>query len=339
MRRHIANHLMLPASSLLLVACAIGALLVPGIASGSEGAAKAGQQLTLFSLVTQEQFLNHVDDRQRGYGNNPFGNFKAATATTRESNGGPFPGDQALFQFNLYSGADLKKLAGTADFTCSYSFKKNGFCDAVYQLSDGTLLATGTLDFNAKTFSLVVSGGTGKYRSHTGQLVSTPAARLSQRLAISLSPPSSAQPRTISLASVPTAEQFLNHADDRQRGYGNNPFSNFYQSKARTNEQSNGPFPGDQALFEFNVYSGNDLKKLAGSAVFNCNYGFKKRGFCNAIYQLSGGTLVASGPLDFNANNFSLVITGGTGKYRSVAGEVVATPSAHGSQSLAIALG
>ena len=104
-----------------------------------------------------------------------------------------------------------------------------------------------TLDFNAKTFSLVVSGGTGKYRSRTGQLVSTPAARLSQRLAITLSLASSAQPRTISLASVPTAEQFLNHADDRQRGYGNNPFGNFYQSKARTNEQSNGPFPGDQA--------------------------------------------------------------------------------------------
>ena len=138
MRRHTANHLVsLSALSPLLVACVVSALLVPGAASGSREAAKAGQltQLTLFSVATKEQFLNHVDDRQRGYGNNPFGNFKAATATTRESNGGPFPGDQALFQFNLYSGADLKKLAGTADFTCSYSFKRNGFCDAVYQLS------------------------------------------------------------------------------------------------------------------------------------------------------------------------------------------------------------
>ena len=89
----------------------------------------------------------------------------------------------------------------------------------------------------------------------------------------------------------------------------------------------------------FNVYSGNDLKKLAGSAVFTCNYGFQKRGFCNAIYELSGGTLVASGPLDFNAKNFSLVVTGGSGKYRSVAGEVVAMPSAGGSQRLDIALG
>jgi hypothetical protein len=335
MRRHIANRV---ASFPLLIACLGAALIAPGPAASSGGAVKQG--LTLYSVVAQEQFLNHTDDRQRGYGSNSFGNYKAPTATTKESNGGPFPGDQALFRFKLYSGADLKKLAGSADFTCGYSFKRNGFCDAVYQLSDGTLLATGTIDFEAKTFSLVISGGTGKYRSRTGQVVATPAARLSQRLAIALSPAPSAQPaRTLSLVSVPTAEQFLNHADDRQRGYANNPFGNFYQSKLTTNEQNDGPFPGDQALFEFNVYSGTDLKKLAGTAVFACNYGFKKHGFCNAIYQLSGGTLVASGPLDFNASSFSLVITGGTGKYGSAAGELVAMPSVRGSQRLAVALG
>ena len=119
-----------------------------------------------------------------------------------------------------------------------------------------TLLATGTIDFEAKTFSLVISGGTGKYRSRIGQLVSTPAARLSQRLTIALSPAASAQPRTLSLASVPTSEQFLNHADDRKRGVGNNPFSNYLAPHATTREQSDGPFPGDQALFEFNVYAG-----------------------------------------------------------------------------------
>src|SRR5438876_120157 len=186
-------------------------------------------------------------------------------------------------------------------------------------------------------------------RRHIANLVSRPASSLLVVASVvaALFMPGFASGSTraakagleLTLFSRVTQEQFLNHADDRQRGYGNNPFGNFYQAKARTNEQSNGPFPGDQALFEFNVYSGNDLKKLAGSAVFNCNYGFKKRGFCDAVYQLSGGTLVASGPLDFNASNFSLVITGGTGKYRSVAGEVVAMPSAHGSQRLAIALG
>ena len=79
-------------------------------------------------------------------------------------------------------------------------------------------------------------------------------------------------------------------------------------------------------MFEFNVYAGNDLKKRVGSAVFTCDYGFKRHGFCDAMYQLSDGTLVAAGELDFNASNFSLVITGGTGKYRAVAGELVAMP-------------
>ena len=292
-------------------------------------------------MATQEQFLNHADDRQRGSGTNPFGNFKAPTAGTKEHNKGPFPGDQALFQLNLYSDAALKKLAGSADFICSYSFKRNGFCDAVYQLSDGVLLATGDARLRRDDLLDGHLGGTGKYRSLTGSLVATPAARLSQRLAIKLSPATaSAQPaQTLSLAAVPTSEQFLNHADDRQRGRGNNPFGNFIAPTATTKEQTDGPFPGDQALFEFNIYPGNDLKKLAGSAVFTCNYGFKKQGFCNGIYQLSGGTLVASGPIDFNANDFSLVVTGGTGKYRSVAGEVVAKPMARGSQPLAIALG
>ena len=324
----------------LFAACAVAALSVPGVSSSSSAAtARSTQQLTLYSLATTEQFLNHADDRQRGFGNNPFGNFKAPTATTNEHGKGPFPGDQALFTFNLYSGASLKKVAGSATFLCSYNFKHNGFCDAIYQLSGGTFLAAGALDFDAKSFVLEITGGTGKYRLFSGQLVSSPAARLSQRLAIAISPVPSAQPaRTLSLATVPTAEQFLNHADDRQRGYGNNPFGNIYQSTSTTKEQNNGPFPGDQALFEFNVYSGTDLKKLAGSAVFTCNYGFKQQGFCDAMYQLTGGTLVAAGALDFSAKTFSLVITGGTGKYRSVAGEVDASPSAGGSQRLAIAL-
>lgn len=334
MRSHIGNHLV---SLPLLIACLVTALIAPGLAASSGGAAKAGLEIRLFSVVAQQQFLNHIDDRQRGSGSNAFGNYKAPTATTKELNNGPFPGDQILYQFNLYSGADLKKLAGSADFTCNYSFKRIGFCNAVYQLSGGMLLATGTIDFRATTYSLVISGGTGKYRAHTGQLVSTPAARLSQRLAIALSPAATARPApTLSLASVATSEQFLNHADDRKRGSGNNPFSNYLAPHATTREQSDGPFPGDQALFEFNIYAGNDLKKLAGSAVFLCDYGFKRHGFCDAIYQLSGGTLVAAGQLDFNASNFSLVITGGTGKYRSVAGEVAAMPSSRGPQRLAI---
>ncbi len=322
--------------SLLVAASLVALLLAAAVGSGSAGA--AATQLTLYSRASQEQFLNHADDRQRGYGKNPFGNFQAPTATTRESNGGPFPGDQALFQFDLFFGPDLKTVAGSAVFLCNYNFKHHGFCDGIYRLNGGSLLVKGALDFDARTYSLAVTGGTGKYRLVTGSLAATPAAKLAQRLAISLEPIAARPARTLDLNSVPTAEQFLNHADDRQRGYGNNPFGNFYQAKLTTKEQNNGPFPGDQALFEFNVFTGPDLKTLAGTSVFTCNYGFKKLGFCDAIYQLSGGTLVAAGGLDFNANTFSLVVTGGTGKYRGVAGELTASPVRHGSQQLTLAL-
>ena len=145
-------------------------------------------------------------------------------------------------------------------------------------------------------------------------------------------------PTRLTLYSVPAAEQFLNHMDDRQRGHGNNPFGGFYQAKSALSEQTSGPFPGDQALFQFNVYSGSDLKKSVGSAVFTCNYGFKRHGFCDATYVLGDGTLIAAGLLDFNAKNFSLVVTGGTGKYRSVAGELASAPASRGSQRLTFAL-
>jgi len=185
MRRQVSNHFMSSAIALLL-ASVVGVLLLAATAYASGSAAKAEQQLTLFSVAMQEQFLNHADDRQRGKGNNPFGNYKAATATTKEHGNGPFPGDQALFEFNIYAGKDLKKLAGTAVFVCNYNFHKHGFCDAVYRLDGGTLIAAGALDFNAKDFGMVVTGGTGKYRATTGSLVAAPAKRGAQRLSIAL---------------------------------------------------------------------------------------------------------------------------------------------------------
>jgi hypothetical protein len=189
MRRRIAclQARALAAAAVVLGACGAVALLAPGVAAGSAGAGRSARGLTLYSVATQEQFLNHADDRQRGTGNNPFGNFKAPTATTREHNKGPFPGDQALFQFKVFSGPDLKKLAGTAVFTCNYNFNRHGFCDATYELTGGTLVGAGALDFNAKNFSLVITGGTGKFRALTGNLVASPAARGAQRLVIALS--------------------------------------------------------------------------------------------------------------------------------------------------------
>ena len=52
--------------------------------NGARESIRLRERLTLFSVAAQQQFLNHTDDRQRGHGTNPFGNFKAATATTKE---------------------------------------------------------------------------------------------------------------------------------------------------------------------------------------------------------------------------------------------------------------
>jgi hypothetical protein len=165
---------------------AVTALVAAVFVAGSAASTAATQRLTLYTLPSQEQFLNHADDRQRGYGKNPFGNFQAPTATTRESNNGPFPGDQAFFAFKVYSGPDLKKLAGSAVFTCNYNFKHHGFCDATYDLGADTFLAAGPVDFDAKTFTLVVTGGTGKYEGLTGAVTATPGPKLSQRLTVAV---------------------------------------------------------------------------------------------------------------------------------------------------------
>jgi hypothetical protein len=72
-------------------------------------------------------------------------------------------------------------------YTCWYMFHKDAFCDVFLQLkSGGALLAAGTVDFNAKTFALAVTGGTGPYRGAAGDVAVTPSGKHAQRLAIAL---------------------------------------------------------------------------------------------------------------------------------------------------------
>jgi len=188
MKRHTGSRAVLPASLFALMACIMGvALFVVGGASASPQSGKSAEKLTLYSVATEEQFVNNADDRQRGKGNNPFGNFKDLTATTKEHGNGPFPGDEALFEFKVYASKDLKTTTGLAILTCQYNFNKHAFCDGTYQLSGGTLIAAGGLDFNAPSFTLAITGGTGKYRGRTGDLESSPGSyRFSQRLVITL---------------------------------------------------------------------------------------------------------------------------------------------------------
>ena len=183
MKRGTGNQRVGRAAVLLaLAACAAAVLVTAAPASASSGSAGKQRNLTLYSIATQEQFLNHEDDRDRGKGNNPFGNFKDSTSATKETGVGPFAGDRAVFTFKLYDGPDLRRAVGSAVFICQYGFDKNAFCNASYQLGKSQIVGQGAFNFSASAFSLVIVGGTGKYRGMTGNLSTVPAVQHSQRL-------------------------------------------------------------------------------------------------------------------------------------------------------------
>lgn len=142
----------------------------------------------------------------------------------------------------------------------------------------------------------------------------------------------------INVYSAPAQETFVANADDEARGAVNNPFGEHFGSPA-TNEKTNGPFAGDEALFSFDVYTTPGLQAKAGSAVYTCQYFFNKNAFCDASFQLKGGTLIAAGTLNFEGKSFALAITGGYGKYGGVHGEVDAFPSGKNAQHLVFVLG
>ena len=151
-------------------------------ASAAQARGTSAGKLTVYSIATQEQFLNHEDDRDRGKGNNPFGNFKDSTTATKEAGVGPFAGDRAVFTFRLYRDPTMRKMVGSATFICQYAFNKNAFCNASYQLDGGQLVGQGVFNFSASTFQLSIVGGTGKYRGLTGNMRAAPAARHTQKL-------------------------------------------------------------------------------------------------------------------------------------------------------------
>jgi hypothetical protein len=169
---------------LLALAACLGATLTA--ASAASAAKSPATKITVYSIATQEQFLNHEDDRDRGKGNNPFGNFKDSTSATKETGVGPFAGDRAVFTFKLYKSAAMRSQVGSAQFICQYGFDKNAFCNAAYQLKDGQIVGEGEFNFNASTFSLVIVGGTGKYRGLTGDMGAVPAVQHTQKLQFTL---------------------------------------------------------------------------------------------------------------------------------------------------------
>ncbi len=81
-----------PLAVLAPLACiVVAAFFATDVTAGRAAATKGPQTFTLYSVTQVEQFLDHSDDRSRGKGNNPFGNFKDSKTVTKEAGNGPVP--------------------------------------------------------------------------------------------------------------------------------------------------------------------------------------------------------------------------------------------------------
>jgi hypothetical protein len=138
----------------------------------------------------------------------------------------------------------------------------------------------------------------------------------------------------LTLYSVATGVQFINTADDRARGAVNNPFDiTLNRLTPPSDYAGQGPFPGDVAVYSLDLYRRPIPKGSAGSAVYTCYFNYARYAFCQAYYTLKGfGTVVASGPVNFNTKGFTLVVTGGTKKYLGARGEVIVIPTTGNAQ-------
>ena len=137
----------------------------------------------------------------------------------------------------------------------------------------------------------------------------------------------------LTIFTVASDVQFINTADDRARGALNNPFDAATNKlRPKVTGSGDGPFPGDIVVFNFNLYGKLPVKKKIGDASYTCYFNYTRHALCQAYYQLHGGTLTAAGPVDFNASNFKLVITGGTNGYLAARGQVTSVKSADNAQ-------
>ncbi len=166
------------AASFLLTSCVVGAILSANLvaAKPAEGSTRSAasststQRLSFYAVATKKAFINNTDDLARGEGHNPFGNYAHSTINTKSNERvfGPFAGDAGVYSFALFTSASKATTAGSAIFICQYGFSQNAFCDAAFDLKDGTLIGKGELNFTSKTSTLAIIGGTSKYRSLKG---------------------------------------------------------------------------------------------------------------------------------------------------------------------------
>jgi hypothetical protein len=122
--------------------------------------------------------------------------------------------------------------------------------------------------------------------------------------------------------------QFVNHADDRDRGNKTNPFGDYVlPTPPSANSGKKGTRAGDNALITLTLYVDRKLTEPAGTAVLSCTFNFAQEALCDADFELRRGTVLALGPARLDGRQFVLAVTGGTGRHVGAHGQVTSTMS------------
>jgi hypothetical protein len=141
--------------------------------------------------------------------------------------------------------------------------------------------------------------------------------------------------RGLIVYSVATGLQYINTADDRARGHVNNPLDSTANKLAPRSGGRNGPYAGDVAVYSLKLYANSALTQPAGTAVYTCYFNYDRHALWQSYYKLkTGGTLVASGPVDFNKTSFTIVVSGGTNRYLGARGEAKAVAAPGSAQKI-----
>jgi hypothetical protein len=167
------------------------------------------------------------------------------------------------------------------------------------------------------------------------------AAALIVAAALGGSAGAAATARSITVYALATAMQFEDHSDDRQRGLANNPFNVDTKSVPPVFKKGTGKGGGqvgDKALYVFKLYSDPKLKKRIGSATYACTFNFGNRALCQADFEFGGGSMLATGPANFSSTSLTLAVSGGTGSYLGVRGQVSSAPHATNASRLTFVL-
>jgi hypothetical protein len=155
----------------VFVALVLASVIVSG--AGATGAGvTANRGLTVYSVATGVQYINTEDDRVRGRANHPLDPASAKlTPKGTETGKGPFAGDVAIYALTLYNSPTLKRTAGSGVYTCYFNYDQHAFCKAYFKVKgQGTIVASGPINFKDSTFTIVVTGGTDTFLGVRGQL-------------------------------------------------------------------------------------------------------------------------------------------------------------------------